>query len=802
MSIIGSNILAGASGQGGGYTIKNSLRFRSSASAYLSRTPASAGNRKTWTWSGWVKRGTLSSLQFLFQQGADQNNASSFQFNSGDTLEYNHADGGTNTDQCVTSAVFRDTSAWYHIVLSVDTTQAIDTNRIKIYVNGTLQSLGTANYPAQNVDTDINTATPFRIGSQVAGTPYYFDGYITEINLIDGQALDPSSFGEYNEDTGVWQPIKYSGSYGTNGFYLPFSDNTTTTTLVADASGNGNDWTPNNISLTSGVTYDSMTDTPTPYADGGNYCVLNSLNQNSAITLSAGNLSFTASNNRFTTGTFAVTSGKWYLEFYPVAGGASGVGVGAILATTYVFGTAGFANGAGYTGVGYTSNGSKYVSGTSSAYGATYGSGNVIGVALDLDSGTKTITFYKDNTSQGSINLPTSSESWIVATDYSEAGTHSINFGQRPFAYTPPTGFKPLHTGNLPDSAIVDGSEYFDVLTYTGDDSTSRSITGLSFAPDFVWHKARNAADDHRLMDSVRAGGTDLSSSVLYSNLTNTQDNASGYLTQASSGFNLGVAANPLNLNTRTYVAWNWKAGTAFSNDAGTNGATIASVGSVNQDAGFSIVTYTGNGSAGATIFHGLGVAPSMIIVKRRDSTGGGSTAWGTYHKSLGATKAIWLNEYSSAGTNTAWNNTSPTSSVFYVGGTSEENGSGTNIVAYCFAEVEGYSKFESYTGNGITDGPFIYCGFKPRYIVIKGSTVATSWYAFDTARSTYNENIIALNPDNTNTEASALSTYGIDILSNGFKIRQPAGYGLNNSGQTYIYMAFAENPFKNSLAR
>jgi hypothetical protein len=193
-----------------------------------------------------------------------------------------------------------------------------------------------------------------------------------------------------------------------------------------------------------------MTDVPTlTSATAANYCVLNSLNQNSAITLLAGNLSFTASNNRFTTSTFAVTTGKWYWEFYPVAGGASGVGVGAILATTYVFGTAGFANGAGYTGVGYTSNGSKYISGTSSAYGATYGSGNVIGVALDLDSGTKTITFYKNNTSQGSINLPTSSEAWIVATDYSEAGTHSINFGQQPFTYTPPSGFVGLNTYNL-----------------------------------------------------------------------------------------------------------------------------------------------------------------------------------------------------------------------------------------------------------------------------------------------------------------------------------------------------------------
>ena len=274
MSIIGSNILAGASGQGvgAGYTIENSLRFRSSASAYLNRTFGSGGNLKAYTISFWIKRGKLGAQQFAFT-GFNGSISGNIQFTSSDTLTFN-VDGGVNY-QLITTQVFRDPSAWYHVVCVADTTQATSSNRLKIYVNGVqVTSFGTATYPTLNYDTKFFGAYSHWIGaSQIPSL--YTDGYFAEFNAIDGQALTPSDFGEYNATTGVWQPVAYSGSYGTNGFYLPFSDNTNTTTLVADSSGNGNDWTPNNISLTAGVTYDSMTDTPTIYAGGGNYCTLN-----------------------------------------------------------------------------------------------------------------------------------------------------------------------------------------------------------------------------------------------------------------------------------------------------------------------------------------------------------------------------------------------------------------------------------------------------------------------------------------------------------------------------------------------
>ena len=222
MSVVGSsNILAGASGQGGGYTIEESLRFNASQSSYLSRTPASAGNRKTWTWSSWVKRGVLSSSQPIFCTGTSGSSYMAIA-TAGDYITLNQYTGSYNV-LVTTSAVLRDPSAWYHLVFVLDTTQATSTDRVKIYINGTRQTSFVDNtFPSLNYDGLINSATASYIGQFSPAGYAYFDGYLTEVNFIDGQALDASSFGEYNADTGVWQPAEYDGTYGTNGFYLPF----------------------------------------------------------------------------------------------------------------------------------------------------------------------------------------------------------------------------------------------------------------------------------------------------------------------------------------------------------------------------------------------------------------------------------------------------------------------------------------------------------------------------------------------------------------------------------------------------
>ena len=277
-----------------GYTISRSVRLRSSASAYFNRTPASAGSLTTWTWSGWVKRGTLSaSLNIpIFSAGTSGTNDTNITFNS-DIIDWFNRNSSSINGRLNTTQVFRDPSAWYHLVFVWDTTNATASNRMRIYVNGSLvTALSTATYPGSSQSSNVNNNVATYIGLQT-GTSNYFDGYLAEINFIDGQALTPSSFGSTNAITGVWGPIAYTGSYGTNGFKLNFSNGTSTTTLGYDSSGNGNNWTTNNISLTAGSTYDWMIDSPTPYQGSsygvGNYAVLNPLNS-ASTTLISGNL--------------------------------------------------------------------------------------------------------------------------------------------------------------------------------------------------------------------------------------------------------------------------------------------------------------------------------------------------------------------------------------------------------------------------------------------------------------------------------------------------------------------------------
>jgi hypothetical protein len=439
-----------------GYQISRSLRFNSADSAYLNRTPASASNRKTWTWSGWVKRGRITSGQSQTLFAAGSSPATGVQFLNGTDIIQLYDYSGAYNFRLDTTPVYRDPSAWYHIVIAMDTTQATASDRLKLYINGTqVTSFSTATYPTQNTDYQINNNVVTYIGRTGIGTIYDFDGYQTEINLIDGQALTPSSFGETNAQTGVWQPKAYSGSYGTNGFYLNFSDNSNTTaaTLGKDYSGNGNNWTPNNFSVTAGAGNDSLVDSPTSYgtdtgAGGtvrGNYCTINPLDGTSVSATSNGNLDFTVSaNGGVALGTMAISSGKWYWEVVGTGGDASYmVGVANASAATSTKGWLG-ANGWFY----YNNNGNKYNNSSSSAYGATWTTGDVIGIALDMDAGS--VTFYKNGTSQGTAYSSYSGLTMQPAVSSAGTNLYTINLGQRPFAYTAPSGFKALCTQNLP----------------------------------------------------------------------------------------------------------------------------------------------------------------------------------------------------------------------------------------------------------------------------------------------------------------------------------------------------------------
>ena len=772
----------------GGYNIARSVRLRSSATAYFNRTLTTPTNNKIWTWSSWVKRGILSSAQVLLSSDVGTSNTTwlEFGFDAADTFTITAYTADSNT----TSAVFRDPSAWYHIIVAFDSTQATAANRCKIYVNGVQQTLTGSGFTL-NAGYGINSAQATAIGFR-NWTPSgrYFDGYLTEINFVDGQQLTPSSFGSTNAITGVWQPKAYSGTYGTNGFELNFSDNSNNTaaTIGKDYSGNGNNWTPVSISVTAGVTYDSMQDVPTlTSATAANYAVWNPLDKRSggSTTYADGNLSSTvgasaSTEEAYTTMSFP-TSGKWYCEVTVsnIASGNARIGIGNIAVAV---------DSRAANGYFYQQDGQKYVLGTASAYGSSWTTNDIIGVAFDAGAGS--ITFYKNNTSQGAITGISITAQWLIGAT-GKATVLAVNFGQRPFSYTPPTGYVALNTYNLSASTITNGAAYMNAVARSGTGATA--TVAIAFQPDWIWSKCRTNAVDNLLQDSNRGYAN-----TLFSNLSLAEDTTNSYaITTSSTGYGFN-GTNGINGSGRTYVDWVWKAGgTAVTNNDG----SVASQVSVGATQGFSVVTFTAPSSGNFSAGHGLGVTPSMVITKVRGRT----TSWITWHNRLnsgspGTTYYVELNTTGGQSTfASVWGSTGVTPSVIGMGVNASCAASDT-IVAYCFSAVAGYSAFGSYDGNNVASGSFVYLGFRPRFIMIKSTSASTEWVMIDTARSSYNLSETALYANRDYTESTIGDVNDVDILSNGFKLRNNTGFV--NASQTYIYAAFAENPFKYALAR
>ena len=985
--IVGSNILAGASGQQG-YFLNRSVRLRSSASAYLNRTVVTASSRTTWTWSGWVKRGALVSTvqKELFGVYVNSTNFSHLYFDTTETLNFVDYVSSTVTTSRISTAVYRDPSAWYHIVLTYDTTNATAQNRIRIYVNGVEITSFSGNItPAQNYASGyINSINTHYIGTQPGSPTYYCDGYLAEVNFIDGQALTPTSFGAFNPVTGVWQPNRYIGTYGTNGFYLPFNNTNTNltgnlitysedfsnaswtkyqATITADATtapngtttadkiiatvtpqdhlvyktftaadnttyclsvyaknagydlcrlyimnkagspiasdfflstqtftagagctcaivsvGNGwyrcsvslnvgtgatatpniyigtntgatngdgtsgifiwgaqfeqnssvgsyfatgsastpnsyslgadqslstggyNSFITNNISLTAGITYDSMTDVPTLTSPTtANYPVLNSLIRQDTgytTTISAANLNASIT---YSSGANMVTipvtmstglSGKWYFEVTATStqpsGGSTGIGISTVASSTVSTNLP--LNSYIYVG----SDGSKTsYTGTAvnAAYGASYTTNDVIGVALDIDAGT--LTFYKNNTTQGIAFTGLAAANYfpIVSSNGTGTRSYSINCGQRPFSYTPPTGFVALNTYNLPAPTISNGANQMNAIPNSGSGTTRTDI--VAFQPDFVWTKTRNTATNgfNIVQDSVRGAGNRLITDGTYAEAYDVN-----YGSFNSTGFTFGSNLN-VNTNGNSYIDWFWKAGgIAVTNTSG----SISSQVSANLTAGFSIVGFNSGAAGNKTVGHGLGVAPSFWIIKTRNAINSWSVGTRAFANPQNTYVSLNLTTAGTGGDTRIWANAAPTSSVL-----SFESGysvvASSDCIAYLFAEIAGYSKFSSYTGNGSTDGTFTYTGFRPRWLMIKRSDSADNWVVYDTSRSTFNESKLTLYPNLANAESADAT--GIDILSNGFKMRNTFS-SLNVNGGTYIYAAFAENPTKFALAR
>ncbi|MGY8734268.1 MAG: DUF7483 domain-containing protein, partial [Pirellulales bacterium] len=565
-----NDILAGASGGSGSiptYSIDQSIRFNDDDSAHLVATLGSASDGDKFTISAWVKRGNLGTDATIFSGGTSSSNDSLLKFETDNTLRFYDLQTSFKWNY-ITTALFRDPSAWYHIVAVVDLAGETTANRVKIYVNGVrITSFSTESQAPLFMTPVINSAVTHAWGRDEGNDNQYFDGYIAEMNFVDGLALTPTSFGETNDD-GVWIPKAYSGAYGNNGFFIDGRDSSD---LGDDESGNGNDFTSSGLAAD-----DQVVDTPTD-----NYATLNPLNTVAPVVLSNGNLSGTYAGGAYqtaTSGTISVNSGKWYWEVNVATVGASYIGLA--LADIRILGLEGtnttFNSGDAYV---YGMSGHKFNGFTAVAYGATYTSGDVVGVAFDADAGT--LTFYKNNSSQGVAYTGLTSGPYMFIDFLYSGAVHNVNFGQLGFTYTPPTGFSALSTANLPTPTITDGSTAFQTTLYTGN-GTAIGSGGLAvsqsenstFQPDLVWIKRRNSTVQHALTDAVRGVTKELNSDAFTAESTV----AEGLTTFGSSGFTVGSDAS-YNTSSAPYVAWQWKAnGSGSSNEDGSINTTATSV--------------------------------------------------------------------------------------------------------------------------------------------------------------------------------------------------------------------------------
>ena len=785
-----------------------SLRFNSADDAYLTREFDAPSNNKKWTYSTWLKRSKLGAHQAIISSNVDGSNYFDFRFSDADILYVQNRVGASNLIAHGTTSKFRDTSAWYNIVLIYDSDNSTAANRTLVYVNGVKHTLaavagdGDASY--FNVD-GINHNFGASRTADGSGTVWSeFGGYVSEVNFCDGQAYAPTNFGETKN--GVWIPKNTSGlTFGNNGFRIRHDQvgvgTASTSTIGADVSGNTNHLTSVNI---------VASDCAMPDSPENNFATLNPLKPATYATYSEGNLKLAHSTNGWAMsfGTFSVSSGKWYFENVISAGSNLNSAIGFALDT--VVGTTSDGNTAGsYM---YANDGNKYINGTGSTYGDAWGDGEVVACVLDLDN--NTIQWYNENAGQGVISsIPAGSYSPFISIYYTDT-RNVVNFGQDSsfsgketaqgntdgngigdFYYAPPSGFLALCTANLPEPTIGPNSDtqaddHFNTVLYTGNGQTGLAVSGVGFQPDFVWLKNRTGtAYYHQIYDSTR-GAT----KALYTAVTNAEDTVSGLTAFDSDGFTVGNSATANNNGVST-VAWNWKAngGTTSSNTDGSITSTVQA----NTTAGFSVVTYTGNGTNGATIGTGLTFSGNVIIITRqRNEARGWYTTSG--ESSLSG-KFIYLDTTAAAVTHAGGKTSSDFSSgTVELSNLNEENKNSGTYVSYCFHSVEGYSKIGSYTGNENADGSFVYVGFRPAFLLLKRTDEAHSWRMFDSKRSDYNTKGNYLTPDSTGGEGATLS---LDFLSNGFKIRTNND-GINGVGSPHIYMAFAEAPFKYANAR
>jgi hypothetical protein len=831
--------------------ISNSLLMTAALSTKLSRTPSSASNRKTWTWSGWIKRDNEGgAVPFSSYQDADD--YFNIQITGSNTLQVIDRVTGNYPLLYNSTQIFKDGTAWQHLVVAVDTTQATNTNRVKAYLNGEqITAWASQTHPSQNHDTHVNKAQSHIIGER-GNASQKFDGSISDVHFIDGQALTPTSFGESVND--VWVPKTFSGTYGTNGFKLTFADSSN---LGDDTSGNTNDFTGTNLNPRN-----SIIDSPTV-----NFATLNYYDRRNGATLQ--NLKVSNPNvNSTVTSTMGLPSGKWYWEVICPTNTAPYIGVQRVgeARTGYSLG------GTAVNRIGniYSDNADKSINGT-----ASWNANDVIGVAYDADNdriqwsvngqwytanaasaSTETISNVAAGTSAFDLSHPGTASGGLYASTgkivllpyfgTSTAGTvMTVNFGQNPsfhgaitagtetdgngiglFKYPPPSGYLACCSKNVADDTDIDvrkdvrPDNNMKCITYTGN-ATARSFTGLGFQPDLVWIKDRVGTYNYQLYDSLR--GPTGSVAGLITNTNAAAQDYSAFTSFDSDGFTI-TGVDGVNKDTRGHVAWCWKAGGAPTATNVAAAGAVPTAGSVKIDganktdalagtlaakelsantaAGFSIIRWTGAG-ADCSIAHGLNKKVEFFMTKSLSE----ARNWEGFHKNLSTGYIVYWNL--AYGQNNA-------GSTYFQGGYQDNLNTNTTIplssyiaqsakdmVGYAWHSVPGYSDIGYYVGNNSADGPMVQTGFKPGWLMITkvggGTGNGSSWFVMDNARDPVNNTnkyILNSNAVTGDGVGSAATTTAINWLANGFKVTNSGSGGMNEA-DVYIYMAFAADPFK-----
>jgi len=867
-----TQILAGSSGQGG--ETQQSLKFNDDESQYLSWTPAAAGNRKTWTWSGWVKRGNLGTNQVIFstEAGAGNNNCFILGFTSANQLDaYDYTSGAVY--RVITNNVYRDTSAWYHILVAFDTTQATSSNRVKFYVNGQqITSFSAATYPSLNYDGYVNSTNNHYIATQHTSSAINsLDGYLSDVYFIDGQALDPTSFGQFTD--GYWKKKDYSGSYGTNGFHLTFADdvvsegfNTVTyrgTGAAQSVSGLG--FSPDLVWIKNRtVGYNHLlSNTVTG--------ITNFLNSNTtSAEFSSSVLTLSSDADGFSLGTAAASNGSgnsmvaWAWDAgennaptghssvtYTGSGSTQSIkGLGfspdlvwikgrnlaqshnlvdsvrgdnlrlrsdvtnAEAVATVTLDSDGFTLG---TQSETNNNGSSFV-----AWGWDAGSGSPVSntdgsitstVKANPDYGFSVVSWVHSSTTStighGLTTAPnliilksrTTAYNWDVGSDDIGWGNR-MNLNSTAAAYSPafwnstaPTSSVFTYEGsgatngdNMIAYCFAEVAGYSKISSYSGTGSDN-TVSGLGFRPSFVMIKRTDSTGYWTMMDNTRNPTGELKNR-LWANATDAESVAAtaNYIETTSDGFTVIGGGGDTNASGGTYIYMAFKGSyTDYVSDLNTDG-TIESRVKANPSYGFSIASYTGNGTSGATVGHGLGVTPDMVIVKNRTTSG---TNWPVFHSSQGTGSNGYLDITNSWASGSTWGSTQTfNSTVFSVGSQNYVNNSGDNMIAYCFAEVAGYSSFGSYSGTGASGNSITGLGFKPAFILVKRTDAVNSWYLLDNTRNPSGDITQTLAADGSGAEGTQ-STW-MNLTADGFDI-QTTSPAINASGGTYIYMAFAD---------